>query len=104
MEHWEEIQKAAEKAKKKIQDVDRLLAIYCNGDYTRLLQISVTNIFEVQDALGGEIIYDSWGGGRSFDGRLNVNGVLYCQVGLTEEEIQTRTPFISKVMKELGNG
>lgn len=90
---YKKVQKMAEEAMEMVADIND----YINGraserelrSYTAV-SFATNNIFEVQDALGGEIEYSNWYEDKHCIGTLMVNGVTYVQYGLTKEKIDGR--------------
>lgn len=54
------------------------------------MNIYVDSIFDVQNALGGEIVYEAKDIKGWYDASLEVNGVTYRSVMLTQEMIKDR--------------
>lgn len=87
------VQKMAEDVSKKLQAINDFIGTCASEkelqSYT-VIAFATNNIFEVQDALGGEIEYSNWYEDKHCIGTLMVNGVTYVQYGLTKEKIDGR--------------
>ena len=93
-----EIRKVHSMAKatyKKIMEIQDFLEPYENAGFNMRVYPSVlittTNIFKVQDAIGGELRQDPfYFHNDTFDVILELDGVMYIQSGLKQEEIDAR--------------
>ena len=87
------VQKMAEDVSKKLQAINDFIGTCASEkelqSYT-VIAFATNNIFEIQDALGGEITYSDWYKDLFCIGTLRVNGVAYAQYGLTKEKIDGR--------------
>lgn len=80
---------------KKIMDIQDFLEPYENAGFNMRVYPSVvittTNIFKVQDVIGGDLVQKEFLlKNKYFDVTLEVDGVRYIQSGLTQEDINRR--------------
>ena len=93
-----EIRKVHSMAKatyKKIMEIQDFLEPYENAGFNMRIYPSVvittTNIFKVQDVIGGDLVQKEFLlKNKYFDVTLEVDGVKYIQSGLTQEDINAR--------------
>ena len=93
-----EIRKVHSMAKatyKKIMEIQDFLEPYENAGFNMRVYPSVfittTNIFKVQDVIGGDLVQKEFLlKNKYFDVTLEVDGVRYIQSGLTQEDINAR--------------
>lgn len=92
---YKRLQILAEAALKR-QEAIELFLEKSKGEINIYPRISmfVDNIFAIQDALGGEIVYDEWMKGKYCNAELTVNGVVYMQYGVTQDMIDHRLGFL----------
>ena len=89
------LHKMAVAAYNKMKATQDFLAAYENGrfnitSYPRMY-FTTNNIFKVQDAIGGELRQDPfYFHNDTFDVILELDGVMYIQSGLTQEDINAR--------------
>ena len=90
---YKRVQKMAEATLKKLQEMEEYLEAHSFEKQLRVfprMSFATNNIFEIQDALGGDITYSDWWEDKYCIGELSVNGVTYMQYGLTREKIDGR--------------
>ena len=97
-----EIKKAhslAVAALKKVVAVQDYLTPYENAGFNMRIYpgvtIMTTNIFKVQDAIGGDLVQKEFLLKKKyFDVYMDVDGVRYIQSGLTQEDINARRSIL----------
>ena len=89
------VHKMAVTALKKMKDIEDFLATYEKEMYSLKtyprVYFTTTNIFKVQDALGGDLRQEPfYFHNDTFDVILEKDDVMYIQSGLKQEEIDAR--------------
>ena len=82
------VQSMAEKAMKQMKAIEEFLETYDDDpiglSVLPMLNITTSNIYRIQDALGGEITYEPFWRDKFFEAKLVIDGVCWRQYGVTK--------------------